>query len=171
MKIFKSIFGFTLIAMMMLTVSCEQGGVQTTEQLVASAKETVAPITPEELMVKIDNYDEILVIDVREPSEYNAGYIPGAVNIPRGVIEFKVGNEGFWDAAMLYMPLKDDKIILYCKKGSRSILAAQTLEKLGFTNVTYITGGWKKWELTYPTLFEKNLDAMSHDSGGEVGGC
>lgn len=171
MKTVKSIFGLTLLALIMLTVSCNNVGVQSVDEIVASAKETVKPIVVEDLMAKLENGDMILLIDVREPSEFNAGYIPGSVNVPRGVIEFKIGNEAFWDAAMLYMPEKEEEIVVYCKKGSRGILAAQTLEKLGYTNVTFIEGGWKKWELTYPSMFEKNLDAGAHDSGGEVGGC
>ena len=88
-----------------------------------------------------------------------------------GVIEFKINNDAFWEEAMLYMPEKNEEIIVYCRKGKRSILAAQTLQQLGFTNVTFVTDGWKKWELTYPLIFEKNLEQMGHDSGGEVGGC
>lgn len=128
-------------------------------------------IKVETLKDKIDKGDMILLVDVRESNEFNAGYIPGAVNIPRGVLEFKIDNEAFWEAAMLYMPLKDEEIILYCKKGKRSILAADALQKLGYTNVTYLEGGWKNWELTYPLMYEKNLDHNAHEDAGEVGGC
>ena len=122
-------------------------------------------------LIKLDNGDMILLIDVREPNEFNAGYIPGSVNIPRGTLEFKIGNEAFWDAAFLYLPETTEEIIVYCKKGKRGTLAAETLKKLGYENVTYIDGGWKEWEMNYPLLYEKNLDAMGHDDGGESGGC
>ncbi len=84
-------------------------------------------------------------------------YIPGAINIARGILEFNISNDKFWEEAMLYMPEKDEEIIIYCRKGKRSILAAQTLQQLGFTNVKYIIDGWKKWEMTFPDKFEKNL--------------
>ena len=155
-----------------ISMSCgENQGVVTADELVEAASMKTTGVTVEELKDKIDNGDMILLVDVREPNEYNAGYIPGALNIPRGVLEFKINSEQFWDEAMLYMPLPEEEIIVYCRKGKRSILAAETLQKLGYTNVTYISDGWKMWELTYPLLQEKNLDNLHHDDGGEVGGC
>jgi rhodanese-related sulfurtransferase len=108
---------------------------------------------------------------VREPSEYNAGYIPGALNIPAGTLVFKIANQEFWDNEMLYMPEKDEELIIYCKKGKRGVLAAEALGKLGYKNVINISGGWKKWELTYPLEYEKNLDAMGGEHHEEEGGC
>ena len=141
------------------------------DDLVKEAKESTVGLTVEQLMEMLDEGDMILLLDVREPNEFNAGYIPGSVNIPRGTLEFKIGNEDFWDAAFLYLPEKDEKIIVYCKKGKRSILAAKVLEQLGYSNVKYLEKGWKHWEMTYPLIFEKNLDQMGHDDGEEIGGC
>jgi len=170
MKTIKSIFGISVLFMVLLS-ACNRVGPQSLDEMIVEAQKHVDGITVEQLKEKLDNGDMILLIDVREPNEFNAGYIPGSVNIPRGVIEFNIGNEAFWDAAFLYMPEKDEEIIVYCKKGKRGMLAGETLKKLGYKNVTYLDGGWKKWELTYPDIFEKNLDALGHDDGGEVGGC
>jgi rhodanese-related sulfurtransferase len=113
------------------------------------------------------------VIDVREKDEYYYGYIPGAVNIPRGSIEFSINNATFWENEGLYMPLQDELIVLYCKKGKRSILAGQTLKHMGYKNVLVLEEGWKNWELSYPDYCEKNLEMLAggpakHDDGG---GC
>lgn len=171
MKTIKSIFGAAVILLVM-TTGCQHAEFnQTLDQMVATAQQSVDPVTVEQVYEKLDNGDMILLIDVREPNEFNAGYIPGAINIPRGVIEFKMNNEVFWDGAFLYLPEKGDEIIVYCKKGKRGTLAAETLKKLGYENVTYIDGGWKNWEMNYPLLYEKNLDAMGHDDGDESGGC
>ena len=78
------------------------------------------------------------VIDVREPGEYQAGHLPGAVNIPRGVLEFKIGD----NAALAN---KDQPIVLYCKTGGRAALSAVNLQRMGYTQVRSLTGGYDGW--------------------------
>ena len=151
--------------------SCQKSETNTTvEQIVEQATKEVKTISVEELKTKIDSFEMFNLIDVREPSEHNHGYIPGSVSIPRGVLEFNIGKEEFWESTGFYYPETTEEFILYCKKGSRSILAVEALKKLGYENVKIITGGFKKWELTYPLMQEKNLDL---ETGGaeEVGGC
>ena len=141
------------------------------DEMVAEASKRLSTISVEELKIKVDSFEIFNLIDVREPSEHNHGFIPGSVNIPRGTLEFRIGNEEFWESTGFYFPEKNEQFVLYCKKGSRSILAAETLKKLGYKNVVFIEGGWKKWELMYPLLQEKNLELESHGSEKEVGGC
>lgn len=165
-------FMILIAAVSVLTASCSREHTYTdVDEMIEAALKSAENINVKQLYTLIDEGEMILMIDVREPNEYNAGYIPGAVNIPRGTLEFRIGNEAFWDEAMLYMPEKQETIILYCKKGKRSILAAQSLHNLGYANVKFVDGGWKKWELTYPLIYEKNLDQMHHEDEGEVGGC
>lgn len=78
------------------------------------------------------------VIDVREPGEYLLGHLPGAVNIPRGVLEFKIGDH----AALAN---KDQPIVLYCKTGGRAALSAVNLQRMGYTQVRSLTGGYDSW--------------------------
>ncbi|MBL4560706.1 MAG: rhodanese-like domain-containing protein [Labilibaculum sp.] len=141
------------------------------EEMVEAAKKNVASITVEEIKLKIDSMEMFNLIDVRIRSEHNHGYIPSAINIPRGTLEFKIANDKYWSNEGLYLPNKDEEFILYCKKGSRSALAAESLMKLGYKNVKYIKGGFKKWELSYPLLQEKNLEEESGHQEEEVGGC
>jgi rhodanese-related sulfurtransferase len=172
MKIIKSFFGMAALMLALFTISCSStDSYQDTDAMVSAAAKNVEFITVEALMAKVDSGDMFNLIDVREPNEYNHGYIPGAINIPRGVLEFKINNEQFWTNEGLYLPLKDEEFILVCKKGSRSILAARSIMKLGYENVKVLKGGWKKWELTYPDVQEKNLDAGAHEQEEEVGGC
>jgi rhodanese-related sulfurtransferase len=80
-----------------------------------------------------------LILDVREPAEYAAGHLPGAFNIPRGVLEFKIGSHpDFQDK-------QDAHIIVYCQSGGRSALATEVLNKMGFNNAVSMTGGFKAW--------------------------
>ena len=111
------------------------------EQLVTQAKKSIKTIDMRRFKVALDTKDYDLIIDVREPGEYAAGYIPGAINIPRGVIEFKI-----WS----YMGYPDKldsgkKILLYCKTGGRCALAAKTLQDLGFTNVMSVDMRFADW--------------------------
>ena len=78
------------------------------------------------------------VIDVRESGEYLAGHLPGAVNIPRGVLEFKIG-----DSAVLAN--KELPIVLYCKTGGRAALAAVNLQRMGYGQVRSLSGGFDNW--------------------------
>lgn len=141
------------------------------DEMVKQAAKSVNTITVEALKTKIDSFEMFNLIDVREPSEHNHGYILGSVNIPRGTLEFKIANEEFWESTGFYFPESTEEFILYCKKGSRSILAVEALKKLGYKNVTIIDGGWKKWELSYPNMQEKNLELERHGDAEEVGGC
>lgn len=79
-----------------------------------------------------------LVIDVREPAEFASGHIPGAINIPRGLLEFEVDK---------HVPHggRDCRIAVYCRSGARAALAAQSLHRLGFTHVRSIAGGIMGW--------------------------
>ncbi len=141
------------------------------DEMVNLAAKNLKTIQVEELKAKIDSFEMFNLIDVREPSEHNHGFIPGSVNIPRGVLEFNIGNKDFWESTGFYFPEKTELFVLYCKKGSRSVLAAEALKKLGYKNLVIIDGGWKKWELSYPDLQEKNLELESHGPEKEVGGC
>lgn len=159
-----------LMSQVLLSCNCNQN-FESADQMVETAKQKVPSISVEELLVKIDSMEMFNLIDVRIRSEHNHGYIPSAINIPRGTLEFKIANEQYWENEGLYMPVKDEEFILYCKKGSRSVLAVESLLKLGYKNVKYIEGGFKKWELSYPLLQEKNLEELGGHQEEEVGGC
>jgi len=141
------------------------------DEMIESTAIKVADVSASELKAKLDEGEMMLLIDVREHSEHIYGFIPGAVNICRGVLEFRIGNEEFWDSQFLYLPEKNEEIIVYCKKGKRGVLAANSLKMLGYTNVKNLKGGWKEWEMNYPLLHEKSLEEASHGAVEEEGGC
>lgn len=141
------------------------------DEMVRLASIDLKIITVDELKTKIDSFETFNLIDVRESNEHNHGYIPGSVNIPRGTLEFKIANEEFWESTGFYYPEQTENFVVYCKKGSRSILAAETLKKLGYKNVVFVEGGFKKWELSFPLMQDKNLELESHGRAKEVGGC
>ena len=119
----------------------------TMQQLVARARAHIREVTVEEY--EKGRGPDTVLIDVREPEEYGEGHIPGAVNIPRGVIEAEV--EPVEEMAGKVAPELHDHnrpIYLYCRSGGRSALAAFALQEMGFTQVFSISGGilaWDQW--------------------------
>lgn len=154
-----------ILGIAVIAAGCTKNGFYTSaDEMVNQAAKEVIIMPPQELNTLMEEYEVYTLIDVRQELEHYYGFIPGTVNIPRGSLEFKIHDEGFWDTTGLYMPEKDERIILYCEKGHRSILAAESLMKLGFTQVYVLNGGWKNWELSYPDIYEKDLDKLSGET-------
>lgn len=103
----------------------------------------------------IDAKKDVVIIDVREYSEFEQGHIPGAVTIPRGLIEFLISNPKYWKDQGKKMPSKNQRIFLYCKSGARSALATKSLNALGYTNVYNMKGGMEAWKKQYPKQVTK----------------
>jgi rhodanese-related sulfurtransferase len=85
---------------------------------------------------RLEAGDDFILIDVREESEFAAGHIPGAIHIGRGILERDIEST---------VPDHDDEIVLYCGGGFRSALAADNLQKMGYTNVISMDGGFRGW--------------------------
>lgn len=107
----------------------------TPQQLVAEAKAQIKEIDVANAAQHIAAGS--VVIDVREPAEFDAAHLPGAVSIPRGMLEFKTDQPVLAD--------KTAEVLLYCKTGGRSALAALNLQRLGYTNVRSMSGGIDAW--------------------------
>ena len=145
MEKYKIYLWISAFAALVLITSCS-GIYENGKELAADTKPYVEEITVDELNVKMDNQDEFFLIDVRQIAEFEKGNIFYATHIPRGMLEFKIGDEAFWEEEYLTVPEKDAEIIIYCKKGDRGILAAKTLGELGFTNVKNLAGGIIAWD-------------------------
>ncbi len=151
----KNYFYLIVISIISIFFSCT-GIYENGKEMAADAKSVVPEISVEDLKTKFINKEAFLLIDVRMPSEYENGFINDdfvysshlkPINLPRGIIEFKINNEKFWKAFKEEMPDKDStQIIIYCKSGARGILSAKTLMILGYKNVKNLSGGWKAWK-------------------------
>ncbi len=108
---------------------------------VAKAKATIKECTVSQVEEFL-NSDTIL-IDIREPDEYSRGHIPGAIHVPRGMLEFQIVKtlEHIGVAA----DPADEDMVLYCGTGGRSALAAKSLDDMGFRNVRSMDGGIIAW--------------------------
>lgn len=117
---------------------------KTVQDLVAEAKAHIREIDAAELREL--QARGVPVVDVREPGEYAEGHIPGAVNIPRGVLEFEVdGHPAVNCVRDPALGHRDQPIILQCRSGARSALAADALRRLGFVEPLSLAGGFMGW--------------------------
>ena len=114
-------------------------------QLVTETRQSssVQEVGVDHLRQKPEPDDPRIVIDVREASERSVGHIPGSIHIPRGTLERDIAKEAF--AHDVSDDDLDRPILLYCGGGSRSLLAAAQLEKMGFTHVMSLEGGFKAY--------------------------
>lgn len=117
---------------------------KTPEQVVREAKAAINESPVGEVKKMMERGEEIVLLDVRDKEEYETGHIPGAVNISRGSLDFKVH---------LIIPDKNKKIVVYCGTDLRSPLATKSLNDLGYKKAINMTGGLKAWkEAGYPVL-------------------
>lgn len=105
-------------------------------KIVEDAKSRIKEITIPEVRQKLDRGEKFHLIDVREESEFAAGHIPGAIHLGKGIIERDIEGK---------IPDQSSEIILYCGGGFRSALAADNLQKMGYTHVRSMAGGWRGW--------------------------
>jgi rhodanese-related sulfurtransferase len=105
-------------------------------KMVQDAKTRVPECTVDDVKKRLDAGDRFLLVDVREDREFAAGHILGAVHIGKGVIERDIEAK---------VPDPATPMVLYCGGGFRSALAAEALQKMGYTNVVSMDGGWREW--------------------------
>ena len=113
-------------------------------KIVNDAKSRVKKSTVDEVKQKLDHGDKVLLVDVREESEFAKDHLPGAIHLGKGVIERDIEAR---------VPDVKTPMILYCGGGFRSAMAADNLQKMGYTNVLSMDGGVREWrEKNYPMM-------------------
>ena len=105
-------------------------------QIVQDAKKRIRETTVDEVKTKLDRLEKFQLIDVREESEYAKDHLPGAIHLGKGVIERDIESR---------VPDFNAPLVLYCGGGFRSALAADNLQKMGYTNVVSMDGGVRDW--------------------------
>jgi rhodanese-related sulfurtransferase len=105
-------------------------------RIVNDAKTRVKETTVDEVKERLDNGEQFLLVDVREESEFARDHLPGAIHLGKGILERDVE---------LRVPNLDTPMVLYCGGGFRSALAADKLQKMGYTDVVSMDGGVRGW--------------------------
>ncbi len=132
--LFVSVLAFVLT--LALTAPTAIAKNMTAKDLVTEAKKSICEVSVSDAKALLDKGGYIF-LDCRTSKEFKMGHIAGAMNIPRGLLEFKIAKK---------VPDKNAKIVMYCKKGGRGCLAACTLCRMGYKNVVNMDGGWMAWE-------------------------
>jgi rhodanese-related sulfurtransferase len=113
-------------------------------KIVDDARRRVRETNVDEVKNRMDRGDKFLLVDVREESEFAKDHLPGAIHLGKGVIERDIEAR---------VPNLDAEMILYCGGGYRSALAADNLQKMGYTHVISMDGGIRGWrEKNYPLV-------------------
>jgi rhodanese-related sulfurtransferase len=113
-------------------------------KLVNEAKGRIKQANHHEVKKRLDAGEKIILVDTREDSEWARGHIPGAIHVGKGIIERDIEKT---------IPDHNATIVLYCGGGFRSALAADNLQKMGYTNVISMDGGWRGWTgADYPVV-------------------
>jgi rhodanese-related sulfurtransferase len=112
-------------------------------KVVNDAKTRVKESDVREIKARLDGGEKLILVDTREESEWAHGHLPNAIHLGKGVIERDIEKQ---------VPDKAAPLVLYCGGGFRSALAADNLQKMGYTNVISMDGGWRGWnEAGFPT--------------------
>ena len=112
-------------------------------KIVDDAKTRVHETNVDAVKARMDRGDKFVLVDVREESEFAKDHLPGAIHLGKGIIERDIEAR---------VPELDTEMILYCGGGFRSALVADNLQKMGYTNVESMDGGWRGWlEAGLPT--------------------
>jgi rhodanese-related sulfurtransferase len=105
-------------------------------QIVEDAKKRVREVSIDDIKSRLDRGDKFVLVDVREESEYANDHLPGAIHLGKGIIERDIEER---------VPELNTPIVLYCGGGYRSALAADNLQRMGYTNVLSMDGGIRGW--------------------------
>ena len=110
---------------------------RTSDQMVTEAKAVIVELSVDDVKRMIDNKEQIIILDVRDKDEFESGWIPGAINLSRGMLEFKIS---------ALIPDKNTTVIVYCGIDLRGPLAVRTLNEMGYRKAVNMIGGLKAWK-------------------------
>ncbi|MBI9082289.1 MAG: rhodanese-like domain-containing protein [Desulfobacterales bacterium] len=126
----------TVFMALLLTIPVALAADMTAKEIVSEAKKQICEVSVSEAKEIFDKEGSVF-LDCRTSKEYKMGHVPGSINIPRGLLEFKIDKQ---------INDKATPILMYCKTGGRGCLATCTLCKMGYKNIKNVDGGWLAWE-------------------------
>jgi rhodanese-related sulfurtransferase len=130
------VFVFSMLNLAVAQETKPAGPPPVVKEMVAKAKAAIKVVSAADVKAAIDKKENAVILDVRDPAEYTAGHLPGAINVSRGTLEFAIWSK---------VPDQNAKIYAYCKTAGRSALATKTLNDLGYKNAVLMDAQFEDW--------------------------
>ncbi|MGD8524742.1 MAG: rhodanese-like domain-containing protein [Thioalkalispiraceae bacterium] len=131
-------------------------------ELVAESAENVSELFPWDLEEKLEQGDKPLLLDVREPYEFEAMHIQNSINVPRGILETACEYD-YEETVPELVEARDKEVIVICRSGNRSVFAAEVMQKLGYQNVASLKTGLRGWSDYEQPLVDAHDNEVSED--------
>lgn len=131
--------------------------------LVAESAKNITEIFPWDLEERFQENSSLLLLDIREPYEFESMHIKGSINVPRGVLETACE----WDyeeTVALLVEARDKEVVVACRSGNRSVFVCEVMQKLGYKNVVSLKTGLRGWSDYEQALFDKNENEVDEDT-------
>ena len=139
---------------------------KTFRALIDDIRADINEIFPWDLEEKINNSEDILLIDITEPDEYACVHIQDTVNVPRGILEASC-DWGYEDTLPVLASARNKDVIVICKSGNRSALAAYTMQQMGYTKVSSLKTGLRGWFDYELPLYNTSNQEVDEDTADE----
>ncbi len=136
------------------------------DDLVNEALQRVEELFPWDAETHLRENPALLVLDVREPAEYDAMHIEGSINVPRGVLESACEYD-YEDTVPELVEAREREVLVVCRSGKRSVLAADTMQRLGYLRVESLKTGLRGWSDYELTLVDRRGEAVDEDAAAE----
>ena len=133
---------FSMLSLALAQETKPAGPPPIVQQMIAKAKASIKTVSAADVKAAIDKKEKAVILDVRDPNEFTAGHLPGAMNVSRGTLEINIWNK---------VPDQSAKIYVFCKTSARSALATKTLNDLGYKNAVLMIAPFEDWiKANYP---------------------
>lgn len=139
---------------------------KTYQQLIEECLDTVTEIFPWDLEEKLQSGDEPILLDIREPDEFKAMRLKNSINVPRGILEQSCEWD-FEETMPELVKARDKEIVMICRSGNRSVLAAYTLQQMGYQKVLSLKTGLRGWNDYEQPLVDNNNQPVEIDDADE----
>ena len=131
-------------------------------ELIKSCLTDVREIMPWDLETRLEDSPDLLIVDVREPLEFDAMHIPGSINVPRGILESACEWE-YEETIPALVQAREREVVVVCRSGYRSVLAAHSMQVLGYQYVVSLKTGLRGWKDYEQPLVDRSGDAVDLD--------